>query len=317
MSQSARAHRVSSDVSNNAMSLVPGGTFVMGSDAFYPEERPARAVTVASFWIDKWLVTNAELRRFVETTEYVTIAERPLDPRAYPGAPLDRLVPGGLVFFPPTRRVDLRDWTQWWDYVPGACWTHPRGPGSSIEGRDDHPVVQIAYDDAEAYAAWKGKALPTEAEWEIAARGNLEGAPFTWGHDPMPNGIAMANAWQGEFPWQDSKREADRGTSKVGAYPANGFGLYDMAGNVWEWTADWYGVAHPASVDACCARHPATLEESLDPCLPEVRIGRKVLKGGSHLCAQNYCFRYRPAARIPQMVDTASCHIGFRCVTRG
>jgi formylglycine-generating enzyme len=302
------------------MVSIPGGAFSMGSDAHYPEERPVHQATVAGFWMDARAVTNAQFAEFVAATSYVTVAERPLDPSAYPGAQPDLLVPGALVFQRQTHPVDLRDPAIWWTYVPGAEWRHPHGPNSTLLGREQHPVVQVAYEDAEAYAAWAGKSLPTEAEWERAARGGLEGAEFIWGDDFMPGGRLMANIWLGEFPWRTLRPDQHVGTMPVGSYPANGYGLYDMAGNVWEWTSDWYAPRHvPASHHTCCApahRRGATSEESYDPALPQLRIPRKVLKGGSHLCAANYCLRYRPAARSPEMVDTATSHIGFRCIVR-
>ncbi len=302
------------------MNAIPGGTFLMGSDAYYPEEGPVHLETVDPFFIDRYAVTNDEFRRFVEETGYVTVAERPLDPLMYPGAPAEMLVPGGLVFFKTRRRVDLRDWTQWWEYVPGASWEHPRGPETSLAGLEGHPVVQIAFEDAETYAAWAGKALPTEAEWEFAARGGVPGATFAWGDDHAPHGEVMANTWRGEFPWQNFKANGYEGTSPVGAFPANGFGLHDMAGNVWEWTGDWFRASHDgANGKPCCAqtsRRGGVLEESFDPLQPEIHIGRKVIKGGSHLCAPNYCFRCRPAARSPQMIDSSAWHLGFRCIVR-
>ena len=229
------------------MAWVPGGSFLMGSEDFYPEERPARRVEVDGFWMDDHPVTVAEFRRFVTATGYVTMAERPLDPAQYPSADPDLLRPGSLVFFAASGPVDLRDVSQWWRYTPGADWRHPRGPGSTTGGLDRHPVTHVAAEDADAYAAWAGKELPTEAEWEIAARGGLDGAAYTWGDDPFPKGKVMANTWQGEFPWQNLKPPGKRGTSPVRSFPANGHGLYDMAGNVWEWTSDYFA-AQPAGL---------------------------------------------------------------------
>jgi formylglycine-generating enzyme required for sulfatase activity len=286
------------------MVRVPGGSFLMGSADFYPEERPVRRVTVDGFWMDSYPVTVAEFRRFIRETGYVTVAERPLDPAQYPDADPALLVPGSLVFYQTSGPVDLRDVTQWWRYTPGADWRHPRGPGSTLQGLDLHPVTHVAAEDADAYAAWAGKELPTEAEWEYAARGGLEGAIFTWGDDPAPKGRAMANTWQGEFPWQNLKPPRKRGTSAVRGFPPNGFGLYDMAGNVWEWTSDDF-TEQPAA-HACCA----------PPGKPAERIPRRVIKGGSHLCAPNYCLRYRPAARQGEAVDTSTAHLGFRCIAR-
>jgi formylglycine-generating enzyme len=283
---------------------IPGGRFHMGSEAFYPEERPVRAVEVREFSIDAYPVTAAEYRRFVRETKYVTVAERPLDPADYPDADPDVLVRGSLVFRKTAGPVPLDDHRNWWAYVAGASWKRPGGPGTTINGRDRHPVVQIAYEDAEAYASWAGKELPTEAEWEYAARGGLDGAAFAWGDEHFPNGTPMANTWQGHFPWQNLKTDGHEGTSPVGSFPPNGYGLYDMTGNVWEWTSDWF--AGPNADAPCCAPEP----------LPGETFPRKVIKGGSHLCAPNYCLRYRPAARQGETIDTATSHLGFRCVVR-
>lgn len=318
----APAHDPSAGIGKRqGMVWVPGRTFLMGSDNHYPEEAPAHRVRVSGFWMDETAVTNAQFARFVASTGYVTVAERPLDPAQYPGADPSMLVPGGLVFRKRRGPVDLRDFRNWWAYVPGTCWRSPQGPGSSIEGLDDCPVVQVAFEDAEAYARWAGKALPTEAEWELAARGGLEGAEFAWGDELAPEGKHLANTWQGEFPWQNLRADGFEGIAPVKSYPPNGYGLYEMAGNVWEWTTDWYRDRHkkPHPTKSCCVpqnpRGPS-MEHSYDACMPKVQIPRKVLKGGSFLCAPNYCRRYRPAARYPQMIDTATCHIGFRCVSR-
>ncbi|WP_414731273.1 formylglycine-generating enzyme family protein [Vineibacter terrae] len=303
------------------MVRIAGGTFRMGSDRHYSEEAPVHRVTVSDFWIDPAPVTNRAFRAFVEATGHVTMAEQPPDPKDYPGALPEMIKAASLVFTPPDHAVDLRDWSQWWSFTAGADWRHPDGPHSTLDGLDDHPVVHVAYTDAEAYAAWAGKALPTEAEWEFAARGGLEDAEFAWGDEFMPRGKRMANTWEGEFPHKNRKRgRGRRRTTPVGAFPANGYGLYDMIGNVWEWTADWYTPRHEADAPkACCIpENPrgGRQEESYDPRLPAVRIPRKVLKGGSHLCAPNYCRRYRPAARHAQPVDTSMSHVGFRCVLR-
>jgi formylglycine-generating enzyme len=306
------------------MVWVPGGTFLMGSADFYPEERPVRTVAVDGFWIDEHPVTVAEFRRFVRETGYVTVAERPLDPGEYPDVDPDLLVPGSLVFSPTSGPVELRDVSQWWGYTPGASWRHPQGPGSTLYSLDRHPVTHVAAPDADAYAAWAGKELPTEAEWEFAARGGLDGATFTWGDDPLPKGRTMANTWQGAFPWRSSKPPGKRGTTPVMSFPPNGFGLYDMAGNVWEWTSDFYAAPAPAAAGApaaraCCGpRNPkvSSAEDSLAPGQPGPRIPRRVIKGGSHLCAPNYCLRYRPAARQGEAVDTSTAHLGFRCILR-
>ncbi|HKE97635.1 MAG TPA: formylglycine-generating enzyme family protein [Actinomycetes bacterium] len=299
------------------MVLVRGGTFLMGSDAFYPEERPVHPVTVDGFWMDEHPVTNAEFRRFVRATGHVTAAERPPDPAQYPGADPALLVPGSLVFRRTRGPVDLRDWRNWWAWVPGADWRHPEGPGSTLHGRERHPVVHVALEDAEAYAAWAGKALPTEAEWEFAARGGLEGAVFTWGDEFAPKGRMMANTWQGEFPWRNLLLDRHEGTSPVGSFPPNGYGLRDMAGNVWEWTSDWFTPRHPAAAAApCCAPRNPRVTSPEGSAAPGEHIPRRVIKGGSHLCAPNYCLRYRPAARQAEAVDTSTGHIGFRCVIR-
>jgi sulfatase modifying factor 1 len=308
------------DPDKAGMCYVPGGTFRMGSDTHYPEERPAHLVSVDPFWIDACTVANAQFSRFVAETGYRTVAERPLDPTLYPGALPGMLVPGALVFHMTSGPVNTRDFRNWWRYVPGACWRHPEGPLSTIDGLDNHPVVHIAFEDAEAYAIWAGKSLPTEAEWEIAARGGLDGAEFVWGDELTPGGQHMANTWQGPFPWRNFAADGFIGTSPVGSYPANAYGLSDMAGNVWQWTTDWYSASHTVGkTDACCApRNPrgANAEVSYDSAQPHVRIPRKVVKGGSFLCAPSYCRRYRPAARQPQMVDTAMSHLGFRCALR-
>jgi sulfatase modifying factor 1 len=305
---------------------IPGGNCRIGSDDFYPEERPVHDVHVDGFWIDIHTVTNEQYAGFVEATGYVTVAERALDPAAFPGAPPENLVPGSMVFQKASGPVDLADNSNWWAWVPGASWRRPLGPHSSIDDLGAHPVVHVAYEDAEAYAAWVGKTLPTEAEWECAARGGLDGAVFTWGDEHVPGGVPMANSWQGEFPWENLLDDGFEGTSPVGSFPPNGYGLYDMAGNVWEWTSDWFADRHVGDHQAdvvtasCCAptqaRTEPSAESSVDPRQPQFRIPRRVVKGGSHLCAPNYCFRYRPAARQPQMVDTGMNHLGFRCVER-
>lgn len=303
------------------MVWIPGGTFLMGSNDFYPEERPAHRVSVDGFWMDQHPVTNAEFRRFVKATGYVTVAERPPNPDDYPDADPALLVPGSLVFRRPSRPVSLNDYRAWWAYVPGASWKQPEGPRSNLKGRYHHPVVHVAYEDAEAYATWAGKALPTEAEWELAARGGLEGAIFVWGDEFAPGGRLLANTWQGQFPWQNLKSDGYEGTSPVGAFPANGYGLYDMAGNVWEWTSDFFTPHHSGEVvkPCCVPRNPRveSPEQSYMVNQPGANIPRKVIKGGSHLCAPNYCLRYRPAARQGETIDTSTGHIGFRCVKRG
>lgn len=301
------------------MVAIPGGIFMMGSDDHYPEEKPAHKASVGAFWMDRHTVTNRDFARFVAETGYVTMAEKPADPADYPGADPTMLAPSSVVFVPPPGRVDLRNYYNWWNYVQGADWRHPRGASTSIDGLDDHPVVHVAFEDAEAYAAWAGKALPTEAEWEFAARGSLEGAEFCWGDELNPEGRWMANTWQGEFPWQNLDEDGHHWTAPVGAFPANGYGLHEMAGNVWEWTTDWYQEHSQIPQHACCTlENPrgGARENSHDPRNPQVRIPRRVMKGGSHLCAPNYCRRYRPAARMPQPVDTSTSHLGFRCIVR-
>src|SRR4051812_42413435 len=237
---------------------VPGGTFLMGSDDFYPEERPVHPVAVDAFWIDEHPVTNGEFRRFVKATDHVTVAERPLDPADYPDADPEQLVPGSLVFTKTAGPVRLDDWSQWWRYVASASWRRPAGEDSSLDGRERHPVVHVAYEDAAAYAAWAGKELPSEAEWEYAARGGLEGAVYPWGDEPTPRGRYLANTWQGEFPCENLALDGFEGTSPVGSFRPNGYGLYDVVGNVWEWTSDWFTLRHPdPAPSACCApRNP-------------------------------------------------------------
>jgi formylglycine-generating enzyme len=300
------------------MVRIPGGTFRMGSDRHYPEEAPAHEVSVDGFWMDTHTVTNEEFGRFVDATAYVTLAERPPNPADYPGAKPEMLMPASVVFQKPRQRVDLANHYNWWGYVAGANWRHPEGPASSLQKRFRHPVVQVGYEDAEAYARWAGKELPTEAEWEFAARGGLEGAEFVWGDDIAPGGKLMANTWQGEFPWQNLVTDGYEGTAPVGSFPPNGYGLYDMAGNVWQWTTDWYR-EHGQIEQSCCTPHNPRGGDrgaSHDPRQPNIRIPRKVTKGGSYLCAPNYCRRYRPAARMAQPIDTAICHLGFRCIVR-
>jgi sulfatase modifying factor 1 len=302
------------------MVWVPGGTFLMGSEDFYPEERPVHHATVSGFWMDEHPVTVAEFRRFVKATGYKTVAERPLDPAEYPQADPELLAPGSLVFHRTRGRVSLDDYRNWWSYQPGACWTRPEGPGSNIGGREHHPVVHVAFEDVQAYADWAGKELPTETEWEFAARGGLEGATYTWGDEFAPKGRMMANTWQGEFPYQNLRLDRYEGTSPADAFPPNAYGLYDMAGNVWEWTCDYFTPRHPDdAMDSCCV--PAnprvdSPEQSYNLGQPGEHIPRRVVKGGSHLCAPNYCLRYRPAARQAQAIETSMGHLGFRCIVR-
>jgi sulfatase modifying factor 1 len=303
-----------------AMVPIPEGTFRMGSGDHYPEEAPVHRVTVGAFSVRSTAVTNGQYAAFVGATGYVTVAERPLDPADFPGAPVENLVAGSLVFTMSRGPVDLRHMSQWWTWTPGASWHQPEGPGSSIENRQDHPVVHVGYEDAEAFAHWAGEDLPTEAEWEYAARAGVDGSAFIWGDEAVPDGQYLANFWQGDFPWRNNEADGFTGTAPVGSYPPNHFGLYDMAGNVWEWTTDWYADGHPADAGTpCCVptdpRGPS-IESSFDPGQPQFSIPRRVIKGGSFLCADNYCQRYRPAARRPQMIDTGMSHVGFRTVSR-
>ena len=303
------------------MRRLDGGRFRMGSERFYPEEAPVRTVRVDPFWIDEAPVTNAQFARFVEATGYITVAEVAPDPRDYPGLLPEMAQAGSLVFEKTRGPVDTSDVSQWWTFRFGADWRHPLGAESTLDALADHPVVHVAYADALAYAAWAGKALPTEAEWEYAARGGLD-AEYAWGDELAPGGAMLANYWQGLFPFANQMLDGWERTSPVRTYPANGFGLYDMIGNVWEWTSDWYALpprnTGKAAKRGGCCDVPANPRggrerESYDA---RERIGRKVLKGGSHLCAENYCQRYRPAARHPQPVDSSTTHIGFRCVVR-
>lgn len=306
--------------SRAGMVRIEGGAFCMGSDDFYPEERPAHRVRVSNFLIDRHPVTNSQFEAFIAATGYVTVAERPLDPADYPRVPAEALIPGSLVFSP---RIDVARWrgaADWWDFVPSASWRRPQGRASSIAKLHNHPVVHVAYEDAQSYAHWADKDLPTEAEWEFAARGGLENAPYCWGDEFMPAGRRMAHTWDGDFPLPAPGAENAGRTSAVASYPPNGYGLYDMAGNVWEWTCDWYHTVHATDpANPCCIPldpRGGSIAQSYDPAQGHIRIPRKVLKGGSFLCAPNYCRRYRPAARQPQMIDSAASHIGFRCVVR-
>ncbi len=302
------------------MVWIPGGTFRMGSDHHYPEEAPSHRATVDGFWIDRSPVTNTRFRAFVRETGHVTMAEIAPDPAQYPGALPQMLYAGSLVFQPPRRVHSLQDWSQWWTFMKGADWRHPYGPRSNINVLGNHPVVHVAYADALAYARWAGKELPTEAEWEFAARGGLDGEEYTWGNAFTPGGAHMANTWQGNFPVQNLGADGFDRTSPVTAFPPNGYGVYDMIGNVWEWTADWWSARHEADAakPCCIPQNPRGGREdaSYDPAQPAIKIPRKVLKGGSHLCAPNYCRRYRPAARHAEPIDTSTSHVGFRCVVR-
>ncbi len=300
------------------MVWVPGGNFLMGSDNHYPEEAPVHQVSIQGFWMDRFAVTNEDFRRFVEATGHITSAERAPKAEDYPGAKPELIVPASVVFQKPPNRVSLSDCYNWWTYIPGADWRHPKGPESSLRERAKHPVVHVAYEDVEAYTRWAGKELPSEAEWEFAARGGLDGAEYVWGAEFTPDGKMMANTWQGEFPWENLRTDGFERTAPVGSFSPNGYGLYNMAGNVWEWTTDWYQ-EHSKIEQACCASfnpRGGEREKSHDPRTPEIKIPRKVMKGGSFLCAPNYCRRYRPAARMAQPIDTSTCHLGFRCIVR-
>lgn len=305
------------------MRWIPSGEFTMGTDdrRSMPNERPAHRVKVDGFWIDERPVTNADFKKFVDATGYITTAERKpeweeLKKQLPPGTPKpseDLLVPGSLVFTPPSQAVSLNNLANWWTWTPGASWQHPLGPNSSLEGLGNHPVVQISWDDATAYAKWAGKRLPTEAEWEYAARGGLEGQRYFWGNEFQPNGKHMANTFQGEFPYAPKPEDGFPWTSPVDSFPANGYGLYDMAGNVWQWTADWYRVdtfAEQASQGHC--ENPKGPQSSFDPGDPYAQ--KRVIKGGSFLCHASYCESYRPSARRGTPPDTGSSHVGFRLV---
>jgi formylglycine-generating enzyme len=302
------------------MVMIPGGTFRMGSDRHYPEEAPVHRVTVAPFWIDRTPITNRQFRQFVDTTGYVTVAEIAPDAKDYPGALPHMLKAGSLVFTPPRRPVDPKDWSQWWKFEFGANWRRPYGRGRSNHGLDEHPVVHVAWQDVEAYATWAGKELPTEAEWEFAARAGLDEAEYAWGDELTPDGRHMANTWQGAFPNENLSTDGYARTSPVEAFPPNAYGVHDMIGNVWEWTTDWFSTRHASDQPkACCIpENPrgGPQDDSYDPRAAATRIPRKVVKGGSHLCAPNYCRRYRPAARHAQPIDTGMSHVGFRCVVR-
>jgi formylglycine-generating enzyme required for sulfatase activity len=297
------------------MVLVPAGEFRMGTEEpTMTDARPLHRVWVDGFWMDHTEVTNEEFERFVKATTYVTVAERPLDPKDFPGVPPEALQPGSIVFSPPPSPVPLRDHLAWWSYVPGASWRHPEGPQRDLAGRARHPVVQVAWQDAAAYCAWAGKRLPTEAEFERAARGGLEGRRYGWGDEMRPGGKPQANTWQGNFPNENTKEDGFAGTAPVASYPANAFGLHDLAGNVWEWCADWYRPdAYAADAKAAeVTRNPQGPADSFDPSEPGVR--KRVQRGGSYLCSDQYCSRYVPGGRGKGDVDSGTTHLGFRCV---
>ena len=308
------------------MVWVPGGDFTMGTDEkeSYAPERPAHHVRVDGFWMDVTEVTNADFAKFVEATGYVTIAERKPDweelkKQLPPGTERpsdDVLVPGSLVFSKPPGPVSLGNVGNWWQWTPGANWRAPNGPGSNIEGREKYPVVQVSWDDAVAYAKWAGKRLPTEAEWEFAARGGLEDKRYSWGSELKPDGKWVANIFEGKFPYEDTAADGFAGLSPVRSYPPNGYGLYDMIGNTWEWCSDWYRADYyQALVKVSLTSNPQGPSESLDPEEPDQP--KRVTKGGSFLCSDHYCINYRPAARRGTATDTGMSHVGFRCVTTG
>jgi sulfatase modifying factor 1 len=300
------------------MRSVPSGMFAMGSNTFYPEEAPIRMVRVKAFWIDEAPVTNRAFATFVAATGHLTTAEIAPDPKQYPGMLAQLAQPGSSVFHKPQEQVALDNPGNWWSYEPYAMWAQPLGAGSNLEGLEDHPVTHVSYSDAAAYAKWAGKDLPTEAEWEYAARGGLEACDYAWGDELAPDGAMLANYWQGAFPHENLCSDGWERTSPVRSFPPNGYGLYDMIGNTWEWTKDWWSQTLPKGKSCCPVDNPrgGSLKGSFDTTQPDIRIGRKVIKGGSHLCADNYCQRYRPAARHPETIDTSTSHIGFRCVWR-
>lgn len=293
----------------DGMVWIPGGAFQMGSKTGAADTRPIHEVELDGFWMDQTEVTNAAFAKFVDATGYVTVAERKPDPKDFPGASPGILVPGAVVFAPTKGPVSLDDAVQWWKWQPGANWRHPEGPESSIKGRMNHPVVQVAWEDAAAYAKWAGKRLPTEAEWEYAARGGLAGMTYTWGNEKHPAGKWMANVWSGEFPHKNTRADGFRYSAPVRSFPANGYGLYDMSGNVWEWTADWYRPDYYAHSPKKNPRGPA---DSVDP--DEPGVAKKVTRGGSFLCTDEYCIGYQPGIRSKTTPDTALQHTGFRCV---
>lgn len=315
------------------MKWIAGGTFTMGTDSpqSMPNERPAHQVKLDGFWMDEHPVTNAQFREFVEATGYVTTAEKPVDweelkkqvPEGTPKPPDEMLQPGSLVFTPPDHPVDLRDMSNWWTWTLGANWRHPQGPTSNIDGKDDFPVVQISWDDAVAYAKWAGKRLPTEAEWEFAARGGLENKRYAWGDEFKVDGKFMANTFDGNFPYNNTGEDGFKGVSPVKSFPANGYGLYDMAGNVWQWTSDLYRAdvhelaREKSKADDSCCENPTGPTECFNPTSPVPNSIERVIKGGSYLCNPNYCESYRPSARRGTPPDTGSEHVGFRCVNDG
>ncbi len=299
-----------SEIIPSKMVHIPAGSFLMGTDdPAFPDARPLHKVALKEFWIDEHEVTNAEFEKFVDATHNVTVAERKLDPKDFPGVPIENLVPGSGVFSPPNEAVELNNPMQWWRYVPGASWQHPLGPQTDIKGRENYPAVQVCYEDALAYATWAGKRLPTEAEWEYAAQGNHPGQKYYWGNEMKPGGKWMANIYQGRFPNSNTAEDGFKGIAPVKSFPPNGYGLYDMDGNVWEWCNDFY---RPDYYSQSPDKNPTGPKDSYDADEPDAV--KRVQRGGSFLCSDQYCMRYRPGSRGKGEVSSASDNLGFRCV---
>jgi len=309
----SRCLAVGASEPNHGMVWIPDGTYAQG-DTVYPEEGPVTPAHVKGFWMDRHEVTNAQFAIFVKATGYVTEAERPLDAATHPGLPAEMLKPGAMVFFMPKKVVGMEDVSQWWRYVPGANWRHPEGPKTDLQGRGKYPAVHISFDDAQAYAKWAGKRLPTEAEWEFAARGGLAGKPFAWGDELKPGGKWMANIYQGRFPVKDTGLDGFAGLAPVAQFPANGYGLYDMAGNVWQWCSDWYRPDYYQTLASArdIPRNPQGPPDSFDASEPGVP--KRVQRGGSFLCSDQYCSRYMVGSRGKGEPGSSANHIGFRCV---
>lgn len=302
-----------SAIISSKMVHIPAGTFLMGTnDPAFPDAHPVHKVTLKEFWMDEHEITNAEFEKFVNTTRYLTVAERKLDLKDFPGVPAENLVPGSGVFSPPNHAVALNNPLQWWRYVPGASWQHPIGPQSNINGHENNPVVQVSYEDALSYATWAGKRLPTEAEWEYAAQGNNPGQKYYWGDELKPGGKWMANIYQGSFPDNNTSEDGFKGIAPVKSFPPNRYGLYDMEGNVWEWCNDFY---RPDYYSQSPQNNPTGPKDSYDP--EEPNAVKHVQKGGSFLCSDQYCIRYRPGSRGKGEVSSASDNLGFRCVKDG